>query len=65
MPAPASQPTWATDATYTNGPATIPGTDTKVAPSAPVQAEGYIPQNKAYPQVMNWWKNLEIGRAHV
>jgi hypothetical protein len=55
---PSAVPEWATDANFTNGPAGIPGTPTKVSPSAGVQAEGYIPQNKAAAQIMNWWKNL-------
>ena len=56
MPAPASQPTWATDTNYTNGPDV--GTATKVAPSGAIQAEGHVPATKAAPQRMNWWMNL-------
>lgn len=58
MPAPATTLQWATDATFTNGPATIPGTNTKVAPSAGQIAEGHIPQDKLPAQHENWWKNL-------
>lgn len=58
MPAPASQPTWATDANFTNGGAGIAGTATKVAPSGAIQAEGHVPGTPAPAQRVNWWKNL-------
>ncbi len=61
MPKPASVPTWATDANYTNGPTGIPGTATKVEPSAGQKAEGWIPKNKMAAQWLNWFKNAVGG----
>lgn len=58
MPKPASVPSWGTDANYTNGPTGIPGTVTKVEPTAGQKAEGWIPKNKLAAQWLNWWKNL-------
>lgn len=53
---PATDPTWATDANFTNGPAV--GTPTKVVPSGGVQAEGNVPADLPPAQWMNWWQNL-------
>lgn len=57
MPAPSPSPSqWANDANYTNGPEA--GNPTKVTPSTGVQNEGWIPNDKLYPQWLNWWQNL-------
>lgn len=61
MPKPASVPTWATDANFTNGPTGIPGTATKVEPTAGQKAEGWIPKNKVAAQWLNWFKNAVGG----
>jgi len=58
---PASAPTWATDANFTNGGVGIAGTPTKVAPSGPVQAEGNVPGTPLPAQRLNWFQNLVGG----
>lgn len=50
-------PTYATDANFTNGPAAIIGTPTKVAPSAGVRAEGHIPDTAPGAQHENYDRN--------
>lgn len=55
MPKPSPELSWATDATFTNGPAV--GTPTKVTPSAGLIAEGEVPKAPAFPQRTNWWRN--------
>lgn len=58
---PSVVPTWATDTNFTNGPAAVIGTPTKVAPSAGVRAEGWIPNTAPGAQHENYEKNL-IGQ---
>ena len=59
MPDPTIAPfTWATDTNYTNGPTGIPGTATKVAPSAGEIAEGALPQAKLPAQEYNYVLNV-------
>lgn len=62
MARPGSEPVWATNANYLAGPAV--GTPTVVAPSGPVQAEGWEPGQKPGAQNQNWWQNLVYQWIH-
>jgi len=57
MAKPATEPTWATDANFSSGPAS--GQPTKVTPAgAPNVAQGFVPGEGAAGEFVNWILNL-------
>lgn len=58
MPAPATRPTWATDATFTSGPDSGEPTKETPAPSSGVRAQGLVPGAEFTGQRFNWILNL-------
>jgi len=58
MAVPTDEFTWATDTNHTDPPETWDGTVTKTAPSAGLQATGYLPSQRPAVNTWNWLFNV-------